>query len=119
MISDLYGSTPGNLAMRISADLKNSRCISGLSLTMLVRIFNYPKLTLDQITEKAITEAATVSSPEFTMSQTIKKQVEIINKLGLHARAAAKFVTTAAGFTSRLWFAAVNVRLMARASWES
>jgi phosphocarrier protein HPr len=34
------------------------------------------------------------------MSQSLKKQVEIINKLGLHARAAAKFVTTAAGFTS-------------------
>jgi len=36
------------------------------------------------------------------MSQTLKKQVEIINKLGLHARAAAKFVTTAAGFTSEI-----------------
>ncbi len=55
VISDLYGSTPGNLAMRISADLKNSRCISGLSLAMLVRVFNYPKLALEPITEKAIT----------------------------------------------------------------
>ena len=55
VISDLYGSTPGNLAMRISADLKNSRCISGLNLAMLVRVFNYPKLALEPITEKAIT----------------------------------------------------------------
>ena len=31
-----------------------------------------------------------------------KKQIEIINKLGLHARAAAKFVTTAAGFESEI-----------------
>lgn len=30
----------------------------------------------------------------------IKKRAEIINKLGLHARAAAKLVTLASGFTS-------------------
>ena len=54
LISDLYGSTPGNLALRISADLAYSRCLSGLSLAMLVRVFNYPNLPLDVITEKAI-----------------------------------------------------------------
>ncbi len=32
----------------------------------------------------------------------LKKQIEIVNKLGLHARAAAKFVTTAAGFESEI-----------------
>ena len=32
----------------------------------------------------------------------IEKQVEIINKLGLHARAAAKLVSTAAKFGSRI-----------------
>ena len=30
----------------------------------------------------------------------IQKQLEIINRLGLHARAAAKFVTLASGFSS-------------------
>ncbi len=30
----------------------------------------------------------------------IEKEIEIINKLGLHARAAAKFVTCANGFNS-------------------
>ncbi len=30
----------------------------------------------------------------------IKKSITIINKLGLHARAAAKFVTTSSGFNS-------------------
>ena len=30
----------------------------------------------------------------------ITKQIDIINKLGLHARAAAKFVTCASNFTS-------------------
>jgi phosphocarrier protein len=32
----------------------------------------------------------------------IHKEVEIVNKLGLHARAAAKFVTCASGFTSQV-----------------
>jgi phosphocarrier protein len=32
----------------------------------------------------------------------IRKEVEIVNKLGLHARAAAKFVTCASGFTSQV-----------------
>jgi phosphocarrier protein len=32
----------------------------------------------------------------------LKKQIEIINKLGLHARAAAKFVTCANNFSSNV-----------------
>lgn len=32
----------------------------------------------------------------------VEKEVEIINKLGLHARAAAKLVSTAAGFESQV-----------------
>lgn len=32
----------------------------------------------------------------------ISQQIEIINKLGLHARAAAKFVTLATGFSSHI-----------------
>ena len=32
----------------------------------------------------------------------IRREVEIVNKLGLHARAAAKFVTCASGFTSQV-----------------
>lgn len=35
----------------------------------------------------------------------LQQQVEIINKLGLHARAAAKFVTTASGFESDIYLA--------------
>lgn len=33
----------------------------------------------------------------------IEREVEIINRLGLHARAAAKLVQTAGSFHSRLW----------------
>ncbi len=54
VISDLYGSTPGNLALRIAAELAHAHCVSGLSLAMLVRVFNYPDLPLAAITEKAV-----------------------------------------------------------------
>lgn len=33
----------------------------------------------------------------------IERKVEIVNRLGLHARAAAKLVQTAGTFDSRLW----------------
>jgi phosphocarrier protein len=33
----------------------------------------------------------------------IERNVEIVNRLGLHARAAAKLVQTAGSFGSRLW----------------
>jgi len=36
------------------------------------------------------------------LNDMIEKQVEIINKLGLHARAAAKLVSTAGRFGSRI-----------------
>jgi phosphocarrier protein HPr len=32
----------------------------------------------------------------------VRKEIEIVNKLGLHARAAAKFVTCASGFASHI-----------------
>lgn len=38
----------------------------------------------------------------------LRRQVEIINKLGLHARAAAKFVTLASGFESEVQVALMD-----------
>ncbi len=33
----------------------------------------------------------------------IEKQIEVVNKLGLHARAAAKLVNTASAYESEVW----------------
>ena len=33
----------------------------------------------------------------------LKKEIEIINKLGLHARASSKFTQTASSFQSEVW----------------
>lgn len=53
IITDLYGSTPSNIAQKLAAP-GSVRAITGLNLSMLVRILNYPQLDLAQLTEKAI-----------------------------------------------------------------
>ena len=41
-------------------------------------------------------------APVETMMTELSQTVDIINKLGMHARAAAKFVNTASGFSSHV-----------------
>ena len=52
VLTDLYGSTPCNIACRLQ-DQHNVRVVSGLNLPMLVRLLNYPSLTIDDLAEKA------------------------------------------------------------------
>jgi len=44
----------------------------------------------------------------------LSKSVEIINKLGLHARAAAKLTQVAAGFQSEIWISRSGRRVNAK-----
>jgi len=41
----------------------------------------------------------------------VKIELTIVNKLGLHARAAGKFVEAASGFTSDIWLLKGNKRI--------
>ncbi len=52
VLTDMYGSTPANIACRLLAD-PAIRVVSGLNLPMLCRIFNYAALDLEQLAEKA------------------------------------------------------------------
>jgi len=52
VITDMYGSTPSNIATKLAAD--NVAIITGVNLPMLVRIMNYPKLSLEMLTNKAV-----------------------------------------------------------------
>jgi len=54
VLTDLYGSTPSNIACRLRR-LTHVRVISGLNLPMLIRILNYPDLDLDELAHKAVT----------------------------------------------------------------
>ena len=53
VLTDIYGSTPANIACRL-LDAHQVRVIAGLNLPMLIRLFNYPSLGLDELAEKAI-----------------------------------------------------------------
>ena len=52
VLTDLYGSTPSNIATRLT-NTHNLRVISGANIPMLLRIFNYPDLTMEALCEKA------------------------------------------------------------------
>jgi PTS system mannose-specific IIA component len=52
ILTDLLGSTPSNIAHRLNKDI-NINIITGLNLSMLVRLFNYPNLELSELTKKA------------------------------------------------------------------
>ena len=47
----------------------------------------------------------------------IKTKIKIINKLGLHARASAKFVSTAAKYQSQIAVTKIHKPLMGKALW--
>ncbi len=52
VLTDLYGSTPGNIA---SSLLESGRVnvLSGINLPMLIKVLNYPEEDLETITAKA------------------------------------------------------------------
>ena len=54
ILTDLFGSTPSNIAQELLKD-NEVRIVTGLNLPMLIRVMNYAKLDLDQLTEKAYT----------------------------------------------------------------
>ncbi len=52
VLTDLYGSTPSNVANRL-IDMHNTRVIAGANLPMLLRILNYPDMGLEALCDKA------------------------------------------------------------------
>jgi PTS system ascorbate-specific IIA component len=54
ILTDLYGSTPANVAVSLLAIHERSRVIAGLNLPMLLRALTYVSLDLDAVTEKAL-----------------------------------------------------------------
>ena len=53
LLTDAFGSTPSNIANRLSA-LHGSPVVSGVNIPMLVRIFNYPRLGIDELAATAV-----------------------------------------------------------------
>ncbi len=66
IVTDMFGSTPCNLANRLQLN-KRTRLVTGVNLPMLIRIMNYPNLSLDALAKKAISGGREgVISCEFT-----------------------------------------------------
>jgi mannose PTS system EIIA component len=49
VLTDLYGSTPSNIAARLVTQGTQVRRVSGVSLPMLLRVLNYSEQTLDEL----------------------------------------------------------------------
>ena len=52
VLTDLYGSTPSNIATRL-LDGNKVLVVSGLNVPMLVRVLNYASCSLDELASKA------------------------------------------------------------------
>lgn len=53
LLTDIYGSTPSNIAMRL-LDSRRATLVAGVNLPMLIRVLNYPRLSLDELAQKAL-----------------------------------------------------------------
>lgn len=54
VLTDMFGSTPGNVSQGLQRMGFNIRVIAGLNLPMLFRVLNYPSLPIDQLAKKAM-----------------------------------------------------------------
>jgi len=53
ILTDMYGSTPSNIANSV-ADNDHVRVVAGMNLPMLIRVLNYPRLSLPELVSKAL-----------------------------------------------------------------
>lgn len=56
VLTDIFGSTPSNVCDRLR-DVAHVHVLTGLNLPMLIRVMNYPKLSLAKLAEKALSGA--------------------------------------------------------------
>ena len=56
VLTDIYGSTPSNICNNLD-NVENTHVIAGMNLPMLIRVMNYPDLSLNELVEKAISGA--------------------------------------------------------------
>ena len=51
VLTDLYGSTPSNIACKLRRH-EHVRVVSGINLPMLIRVLNYPDLDLEELKKR-------------------------------------------------------------------
>ena len=53
VLTDMFGSTPSNVANHL-LNRKGVCVITGVNLPMLIRVLNYPRLNLEELSQKAV-----------------------------------------------------------------
>ena len=54
ILTDLYGASPSNLAERFDRGRVHTRRVSGLNLSMFMRVMNYAEQSLDELVNTAV-----------------------------------------------------------------
>ena len=54
VLTDAYGSTPSNIANKLSALRNNVEVVAGVNLPMLMRLFNYAQFDLPKLAQAAV-----------------------------------------------------------------
>ncbi len=53
VLTDLFGATPSNIARKLIGTVA-LKIVTGINLSMLMRVLNYPDLSLDELAELAV-----------------------------------------------------------------
>lgn len=53
VLTDVFGATPCNVALRLDDMGIRRKCVPGLNLPMLLRVLNYPEQPLDELADTA------------------------------------------------------------------
>ena len=122
VLTDMFGGTPANLAVTFVSP--HVEVITGVNLPMLIKLAR-PQKAADLLDARARDARARPQrhlgrvGPAAGREAVTACAVTILNPLGLHARAAARFVHTASGFSRRIRVGAGRPRRWtARASWD-
>jgi PTS system ascorbate-specific IIA component len=59
VLTDVYGATPSNTAARLVSQGTRIRRVSGVNLSMVLRVCNYAEQTLDELAQTAASGART------------------------------------------------------------
>lgn len=54
VLTDMFGSTPSNIATALKRENDRVTVVAGVNLPMLIRLMNYPRLSSEQLTDKAL-----------------------------------------------------------------
>lgn len=76
VLTDMYGSTPSNIAQRLCHLGYAVRVLSGLNLPMLFRIMSYPFLSLTELAIKAVSGGKDgIVEPMVDLEMSIEKEI--------------------------------------------